>query len=82
MNSIGFLAVLDIISNQTEPDPSFSRISFLDKILEFLMTFDPRQIRYVGRHLLGLIDVVAAGKLFPVGSCLHLPRLLNTDIQS
>ncbi|KAI9167574.1 Chromatin remodeling factor mit1 [Paramyrothecium foliicola] len=81
VNSIGFLAILDFISKQAETNSSFSRTSFLDKILEFLMTFDPIQIRYGGRQLLGLLDAVAAGNLFtfPVAAEVLASVILRID---
>jgi hypothetical protein len=68
-NSIGYLAVLDILSNAVDyssSSPTAAANHVRNAIVSFLLKFDPRQVRYVGSTLLKLLERVGSGKLFPV----------------
>lgn len=49
--------------------PTTERQALLDKVVDFLVNFDPIDMRYVGQSLKGLLDRVATGELLPV--CNH-----------
>lgn len=66
-NSIGCLAVLDMIIHASEGQSTDQR-KVLDKIVEFLANFNPVDMRYVGQSLKTLLDQVASGELLPVGA--------------
>ncbi|KAJ0120110.1 cop9 signalosome complex subunit 3 [Diaporthe amygdali] len=61
VNSISYLAVFNTLSETT----AFSSEQRLNALVTFLLTFDPRQIRYVGNHLTTWLDKVASGTLLP-----------------
>ncbi|KAI3398200.1 hypothetical protein diail_9677 [Diaporthe ilicicola] len=61
VNSISYLAVFNTLSETT----SFSSEQRLEALVTFLLTFDARQIRYVGNHLTTWLDKVASGTLLP-----------------
>lgn len=66
MYTLGYLTVLDGILSLADPLASISQGVLLDKIVEFILHFDPIQIRYGGRPLLSLLENIGSGKLFPV----------------
>jgi COP9 signalosome complex subunit 3 len=63
METVDFIILLEAFLNQ----PGSRQLSsgLLEKTLQFLMTFDWLQIRYVDQQMLGLIDVLRAGQLYP-----------------
>jgi COP9 signalosome complex subunit 3 len=62
-NSIGYLAIIDTLLRGSIP-PSVSRQLLLDSTLQFLLKFDPIQIRYVGALFRTLLEDL--GGLFSV----------------
>ncbi|KAM0254729.1 hypothetical protein ACHAQJ_006511 [Trichoderma viride] len=54
-NSIGYLAIIDVLLRGSIP-PSPPRSILLDKTLQFLLKFDPIQIRYVGALFRTLLE--------------------------
>jgi hypothetical protein len=67
VNSISYLAVLDTLLNSGDANPAVPRDSLLDYVLKFFMKFNGRQIRYLGTSFTGIVEQIAAGKIFPVG---------------
>lgn len=64
INSISYLALLmTLLQRDRAPQ---TNITLLTCITKFLMTFDARQIRYIGDSLSGLLAVVVEGNLFTV----------------
>ncbi|POS74600.1 hypothetical protein DHEL01_v207007 [Diaporthe helianthi] len=61
VNSISYLAVFNTLSESA----SFPANVRLRALVQFLLTFDARQIRYVGSHLTTWLDKVASGTLLP-----------------
>lgn len=63
INSLSYLAVLHslFVPNLTDDKDFLS-----EKLVVFLLSFDARQIRYAGAHLLQLLSLVAKGQLLPV----------------
>ncbi|KAK0728442.1 hypothetical protein B0T26DRAFT_636879 [Lasiosphaeria miniovina] len=65
VNSISYLALLQsILASEKTTQPQ--RLAVLPRVTAFFMTFDPRQIRYVGSALSRLLDLVASNELLPV----------------
>lgn len=58
--------MLEILLSAAETDLPISRDALLDRALEFLMKFDPVQIRYAGQGMLALLTRVGSGQLFSV----------------
>ncbi|KAG8158423.1 hypothetical protein KVR01_011545 [Diaporthe batatas] len=61
VNSISYLAVFNTVSESATFPPE----ARLEALVTFLLTFDARQIRYVGSHLTTWLDKVASGTLLP-----------------
>ncbi|KAI0134185.1 hypothetical protein BJ170DRAFT_189069 [Xylariales sp. AK1849] len=62
VNSLSYLAV---IHSLFFPNISADRDLLLEKLVIFLLSFDARQIRYAGVHLLEMLNLVASGQLLP-----------------
>lgn len=62
MNSLSYLAVLHSICL---PNLASPREHTMDRLVEFLHCFDPRQMRYAGSYLRELLDLVASGQVLP-----------------
>lgn len=62
-NTIGYLAIIDVLLRGSIP-PSVPRQILLDSTLQFLLKFDPIQIRYVGSLFRALLEDL--GGLFSV----------------
>ncbi|KAK2597459.1 hypothetical protein QQS21_005929 [Conoideocrella luteorostrata] len=77
VHSIGFIFILQIISEPTNAALSATHQVLLDGMLDFLLKFDPVQVRYVGQHLLSLLNQVATGQVFPPSVAV---KLLSTAI--
>ncbi|KAK8050632.1 hypothetical protein PG994_012362 [Apiospora phragmitis] len=62
LNSLSYVAVLHslLLPNLVGP-----REFILDKLVRFLLGFDPRQLRYAGSHLLEIMTAVCSGSLLP-----------------
>ncbi|KAK8126664.1 uncharacterized protein PG998_002423 [Apiospora kogelbergensis] len=62
VNSLSYMAVLHtlLLPNVTGP-----REVILEKLVKFLLGFDPRQIRYAGSHLLEILTLVCGGSILP-----------------
>lgn len=63
VNSLSYLAVLHGLFL---PSLTGDRELLCEKLVIFLLSFDARQIRYAGAHLLQLLNLVAKGQLLPV----------------
>ncbi|KAK7941232.1 uncharacterized protein PG986_013619 [Apiospora aurea] len=61
-NSLSYLAVLHSLCVPSLVEP---REFVLDKLVRFLLGFDPRQIRYAGSHLSEILTAVCNGSLLP-----------------
>lgn len=67
VNSISYLSVLDtLLVHIHAQGAAATQDGLLDRILVFLLTFDPIQIRYVGGSLTSLLMHVGSGQMFPV----------------
>ncbi|UNI20581.1 hypothetical protein JDV02_006654 [Purpureocillium takamizusanense] len=64
VNSIGYFFVFDILLAENN-EASDERPPLLHKLLEFLILFDPVQIRYVIGPFLALLERVVRGDLYP-----------------
>lgn len=64
VHSISYLFVLQILSESIGSGLEISSKLPLDKIVAFLYSFDPIQIRYVGQSLLSLLEKIGSGQLF------------------
>ncbi|TQV93939.1 COP9 subunit 3 [Cordyceps javanica] len=64
-NSIGCLYLIDMILSAGTASNKINKRAFLDKIVKFLVRFDPAQIRYVGATFRHLLEVIVSGGLFP-----------------
>ncbi|RCI08958.1 hypothetical protein L249_5076 [Ophiocordyceps polyrhachis-furcata BCC 54312] len=60
-NTIGNLVLLDILYSDDAELPS----QVLERTVEFLRNFDPRQVTYVGGLLLSLLERIGSGKILP-----------------
>lgn len=71
VNSLSYLAVLHslIVPGIRESTP---RDLVLEKLVIFLTTFDARQSRYAGRHLLDVFHAAGSGQFLPVRFLLHI----------
>ncbi|KAK0720580.1 hypothetical protein B0H67DRAFT_484140 [Lasiosphaeris hirsuta] len=79
INSISYLALLQtLLSRDKAPQ---TNQPLLSAITTFLMTFDPRQIRYVGTTLSNLLTTVGEGEIFPASVAVDLlaTALLRID---
>lgn len=74
-NSIGYLAVLDILVSASDADRSLNQAELLDSVLGFLLQFDPYQIRYMAPTFLTLLEWIGTGRLFSV--CLVWWRMIS-----
>ncbi|KAK3325652.1 hypothetical protein B0H66DRAFT_529678 [Apodospora peruviana] len=76
-HSISYLALLQSLLTRDTPIQG----GLLPQITTFLMTFDPRQIRYVGLAFSSLLKTVSGGELFPasVAGDLLATALLRID---
>jgi len=73
INSLSYLALLDVLIPATaKPDEVDSPV--VDKIVVFLLTFDPRQIRYIGHVFSSIFGMVASGQMVPVRAPLRFQR--------
>ncbi|KAK3373536.1 hypothetical protein B0T24DRAFT_623694 [Lasiosphaeria ovina] len=71
VNSISYLALLQsILASEKTTQPQ--RLAVLPSVTAFLMTFDPRQIRYVGSALSRLLDLVATNELLPASAAVDV----------
>ncbi len=67
MNSISYLALLEILIptgdgvHKIAIDPVLQ-----DNLVTFLVTFDPRQIRFIGNSFTNVFALVGTGQLLPV----------------
>ncbi|KAG6017583.1 hypothetical protein E4U41_004177 [Claviceps citrina] len=64
LHSISYLFVLQTLTESMNSDAQVSFKLLLDSIVEFLLRFDPLQIRYAGQSLRGLLQRIASGMLF------------------
>ncbi|KAK5987264.1 COP9 signalosome complex subunit 3 [Cladobotryum mycophilum] len=64
LNSIGYLYILDIVHNTPTTQPAIDRKWLQDETLQFLLKFDPQQMRYVGTLFRNLLELIASGTLF------------------
>lgn len=71
-NSIGYLAVLDILLSTLDPSSlsssAIDRGAVLDATFNFILKFEQLQVRYVGSWLLQLLERIGTGTLFSVRS--------------
>lgn len=80
-NSIGYLTILDMVLNVKDAE-SAEHSDVLDKTIEFLVKFDPCQVRYVVTGFLSLLEKIGAGHLFSVNRPMQLtPSPLPADLQ-
>lgn len=63
VNSIAYLAILHTIVLSGPPSAA-DQPRLLDAILNFIINFDPVQVRFVGHWLQSLLERIAAGNLF------------------
>ncbi|KYK60290.1 hypothetical protein DCS_01427 [Drechmeria coniospora] len=63
-NSLGYLTILDILLEDASSTPGITRDELLDRILEFLLKFDPIQVRYMMAQFLSLLARVSNGNYF------------------
>ncbi|KAK8021516.1 hypothetical protein PG990_006654 [Apiospora arundinis] len=63
VNSLSYIAVLHSLLFPNVVGP---REVVLEKLVQFLMGFDPRQLRYAGSHLLEILNLVCGGSILPV----------------
>ncbi|POR39037.1 COP9 signalosome complex subunit 3 [Tolypocladium paradoxum] len=63
VNSIGYLTILDMVLDGLGAEAA-KHSELLDKTIEFLVKFDPCQVRYVVAGFLSILDKVGAGHLF------------------
>ncbi|KJZ79563.1 hypothetical protein HIM_01032 [Hirsutella minnesotensis 3608] len=59
LNSIGYVTVLDSVIENPEVPPKV-----LDLVVDFLLRFDPCQVRYVGTAFTSLLEKIGSGKVF------------------
>ncbi|KAI2638950.1 hypothetical protein GGS26DRAFT_543341 [Hypomontagnella submonticulosa] len=71
VNSLSYLAVLHslIVPGIRESTP---RDLVLEKLVIFLTTFDARQSRYAGRHLLDVFHAAGSGQFLPPSVAVHV----------
>ncbi|KAI1851004.1 hypothetical protein JX266_003669 [Neoarthrinium moseri] len=62
VNSLSYLAV---IHSLCIPGLAGPREQLLERLVVFLLSFDARQLRYAGAHLLDILNVVGQGQLLP-----------------
>ncbi|KAK6841338.1 hypothetical protein PG989_010109 [Apiospora arundinis] len=62
VNSLSYIAVLHSLLFPNVVGP---REVVLEKLVQFLMGFDPRQLRYAGSHLLEILNLVCGGSILP-----------------
>jgi len=65
---------------KTDPKSLVSRPDLLDKIIQCLVLFDTRQVRYVGAAFRAILEHVILAKLFSVSLTMDyfVPRALVT----
>ncbi len=65
VHSLSYLALLETLlpaeGQLQDVEPVFA-----DKIVSFLVTFDPLQMRYIGAPFTSLFTAVASGQIIPV----------------
>lgn len=76
MNSLSYLAVLHTLCIPVLTEP---REILLEKIVIFLLSFDARQLRYAGSHLLDILTLVGNGHLLPVSSSSRMLPTIFAD---
>ncbi|KAK3370245.1 hypothetical protein B0H63DRAFT_312022 [Podospora didyma] len=64
INSLSYLALLRIVLAD-EKTTEAQRVGVLPKLVTFLFTFDPRQIRYAGNILSAILRAIANRELLP-----------------
>ncbi|KAH8670991.1 COP9 signalosome complex subunit 3 [Xylariales sp. PMI_506] len=62
VHSLSYLAILHTLCI---PGLAGPRELLLEKLVVFLLSFDARQLRYAGTHLLELLNLVGGGQLLP-----------------
>ncbi|KAG5923647.1 hypothetical protein E4U42_004893 [Claviceps africana] len=72
LHSISYLFVLRTLVESSNSDPQVPLKLLLDAIVEFLLNFDPLQIRYVGQSLRILLEKVGSGQLFSASAAVEL----------
>lgn len=70
VNTIGYINLLVLLNTSTNMKPAL-----LDANLEFLLKFDPVQIRYVGDQFLSMAETILNGSMFPVRALILRSRL-------
>ncbi|CAM1500674.1 Fc.00g098360.m01.CDS01 [Cosmosporella sp. VM-42] len=63
-DSIPVLLILQTGLDEKKPPPGVDRLFVLDRILQFLLEFNPYHIRYVGSSFRALLEYVVAGRAF------------------
>ncbi|TDZ49505.1 COP9 signalosome complex subunit 3 [Colletotrichum trifolii] len=71
-HSISHLAILNTLKLSALSDRSIPSDDFHEYILRFLLSFDPRQIRYVGDVFLHLLQDVLDCKFFPARQAIQI----------
>lgn len=75
-NSIGYFFVFDILLSERN-EATDERPPLLEKLLVFLMSFDPVQIRYVIGPFLALLERIVRGELYSVRKPSNVASLLR-----
>lgn len=65
-HSVAFLAILNTLKRLDDTGRSIPADAFREYTLKFLLSFDPRQIRYVGDAFSDLVKDVVDCKFYPV----------------
>lgn len=65
VHSLSYLALLETLL-PSEGQPQDVEPVLADKIVSFLVSFDARQVRYIGAPFTSLFTAVASGQIIPV----------------
>ncbi|KAG5941911.1 hypothetical protein E4U59_001455 [Claviceps monticola] len=72
LHSISYLFLLQMLTETVQNDSQVSSKLILDAIVEFIIKFDPIQIRYAGQPFRILLEKIGGGKMFPASVAVEL----------
>ncbi|KAF4837060.1 COP9 signalosome complex subunit 3 [Colletotrichum tropicale] len=75
-HSVAFLAILNTLKRLDDTGRSISADAFREYTLKFLLSFDPRQIRYVGDAFSDLVKDVVDCKFYPARQAIEIVAIV------
>ncbi|KAG6085308.1 hypothetical protein E4U15_001275 [Claviceps sp. LM218 group G6] len=72
LHSISYLFILQMLTETVQNNSQVSSKLILDAIVEFIIKFDPIQIRYAGQPFRILLEKIGGGQMFPASVAVEL----------